>query len=218
MFPSIHRTRWNGSKDGGNFTSEITHYVYEPNKHLSSISKKNVLTNLSVLFNFLVRRDLPATNPVAKIDRPMVPFRKPHVLRPTYFETLFKRCFSQGWTDRLVMFVLVGFCGIRTEEASRLKWSNLQLDRNMVEIPATVAKKASFRSNPTPRGITFLLSAPLHTLRFTRFDVYTRRFMGDLRRAIGYHNFSSTPQMQMPSLRDRLLNSDQEQCISGRRP
>jgi integrase len=54
------------------------------------------------------------------------------------------------WSERLVVFVLVGFCGIRTEEASRLKWSNIQLENKIVEVPATVAKKARFRNNPIP--------------------------------------------------------------------
>ena len=130
--------------------TDITTYVYETNKHLSSISKRNVLTNLSVLFNFMVRRDLLTVNPVDKIDRPIVPFQEPHVLTPTDFETLLKRCLSQGWADRLVVFVLVGFCGIRTEEASRLKWSNIQFENKIVEVPATVAKKARFRNNPIP--------------------------------------------------------------------
>jgi site-specific recombinase XerD len=128
----------------------ITDYVYNTNKHLSPISKKNVLTNLSVLFNFMVRRDLLEVNPVEKIDRPIVPFQKPHVLTPSDFEKLLRTCYKKGWNDRLTIFVLVGFCGIRTEEGSRLKWSNLQLDRNIVEVPATVAKKASFRNNRIP--------------------------------------------------------------------
>jgi site-specific recombinase XerD len=130
--------------------NDIAHYVYETNKHLSPISKRNILTNLSVLFNFMVRRDVLEVNPVEKIDRPIVPLQKPHVLTPTDFENLLRTCHKNGWNDRLTIFVLVGFCGIRTEEGSRLKWSNLQLDRGIVEVPATVAKKASFRNNRIP--------------------------------------------------------------------
>ena len=44
----------------------------------------------------------------------------------------------------------MGFCGIRVEEASKLKWSNLQLDRKIVEVPDTVAKKSAFRNNVIP--------------------------------------------------------------------
>lgn len=129
---------------------QITDYVYNTNKHLSPISKKNVLTNLSVLFNFMVRRDLFEVNPVEKIDRPIVPFQKPHVHTPLDFEKVLRTCRKNEWNDRLTIFVLLGFCGIRTEEGSRLKWSNIQLDRGIVEVSATVAKKASFRNDRIP--------------------------------------------------------------------
>jgi len=129
---------------------EITDYVYGTNKDVGPVTKKNILTNLSVLFNFAVRDDYLETNPVEKIIRPTIPFTKPHVLSPSDFGILLRRCQKKKWFDRLTVFVLVGFCGIRVEEVSRLKWSNIDLTRNIVEVPASVAKKASFRNNPIP--------------------------------------------------------------------
>ena len=135
---------------GGITRQEISDYIYVRNKHVRPITKRNLLTNLSVLFNFAVKRDYVVTNPLVKIDRPTVPFVKPHVLSPSDFEKLLRKCLVKGWNDRIVIFVLVGFCGIRVEEASKLKWANLQLDRRIVEVPDTVAKKAAFRNNVIP--------------------------------------------------------------------
>ena len=129
---------------------EIADYVY--NKDVGDVTKRGILTHLSVLFNYAIREDCLATNPVEKITRPTVKFHKPNILRPVDFETLLKRCLALGWNDRLVVFVLVGFCGIRTEEASRLKWSNINLQNRIVEVPAEVAKKAQFRNNPIPQN------------------------------------------------------------------
>jgi integrase len=129
---------------------QITRYVYVVCRDASSITKKNILTHLSVVLNYAVKEDMLGLNPVKKITRPTVPFRKPHVLTPLDFEKLLRRCLKNKWHDRLVIFVLVGFCGIRIEEASRLRWSNLQLDRGIVEVPAEVAKKAAFRNNVIP--------------------------------------------------------------------
>jgi site-specific recombinase XerD len=129
---------------------EITDYVYEKHGHVSPVMKRNLLTNLSVLFNFAVKEDCVDENPVEKIDRPTVPFQKPHVLTPSDFEQLLRRCYVNHWYDRLTVYVLVGFCGIRVEEASRLRWTNIDLQRQIVEVPATVAKKASFRNNRIP--------------------------------------------------------------------
>lgn len=129
---------------------EITDYVYETNRHVGPVVKTNLLTNLSVLFNFAVKEDFVEKNPVEKIDRPTVPFQKPHVLSPSDFEILLRRCYKNQWFDRLTVYVLVGFCGIRVEEASRLRWTEIDLQRQIVEVPATVAKKASFRNNRIP--------------------------------------------------------------------
>jgi len=129
---------------------EITDYVYEKNGHVGAVMKRNLLTNLSVLFNFAVKEDFVSENPVERIDRPTIPFQKPHVLGPSDFEILLRRCYVNHWYDRLTVYVLVGCWGIRVEEASRLRWANLDLQRQIVEVPATVAKQASFRNNRIP--------------------------------------------------------------------
>jgi site-specific recombinase XerD len=128
----------------------VSDYVYLTNKKASATTKRNLLRNLSVLFNYAVRKDLLKNNPVEKIDRPIVLFKKPHVLTPADFEKLLKTCARKEWNDRLTVFVLIGFCGIRAEESSRLRWANLHLDKSIVEVPATVAKKAAFRNNVIP--------------------------------------------------------------------
>lgn len=139
----------------GDITREqITNYVYRANKHVGLVTKRNILTHLSVLFNFAIKEDMLGFNPVAKITRPTVPFKKPQVLTPADFNHLLHRCLEYGWTDRLVVFVLVGLCGIRVEEASRLSWSHLHLDKSIVEVPAEFAKKARFRNNRIPPNAT----------------------------------------------------------------
>jgi integrase len=129
---------------------QITDYVYGINKDIGVVTKKHILTHLSVLFNFAIKEDVLGINPVDKITRPTIPFNKPHVLSPDDFAKLLHCCLDHGWNDRLVLFVLVGFCGIRVEEASRLSWSHLHLDKSIVEVPSEFAKKARFRNNRIP--------------------------------------------------------------------
>lgn len=120
---------------------QITSYVYEHNKHAAVVTKKNVLTHLSVLFNYAIKEEMLGLNPGAKITRPTIPFKKPHVLSPDDFDKLLHRCLDRGWHDPLVVFVLVGFVGLRVEEACRLSWSHLRLHDGIVELPAEFAKK-----------------------------------------------------------------------------
>ena len=136
---------------------QIANYVYHTKADAGLVTKKNLITHLSVLFNFAIKEDMLGLNPVDKITRPTVPFKKPHVLSPADFSKLLHRCLEYGWTDRIVIFVLVGFCGIRAEEASRLSWSHLHLDKSIVEVPAEFAKKARFRNNRiTPNAMAWL--------------------------------------------------------------
>ena len=135
----------------GDITREqITNYVYQHHADAGVVTKKNILTHLSVLFNFAIKEEMLGLNPVDKITRPTIPFKKPHVLTPDDFDKLLHRCLEFSWDDRLVIFVLVGFCGLRTEEACRLSWRHIDLDRGIVELPAEFAKKARFRNNPIP--------------------------------------------------------------------
>jgi len=135
----------------GDITREqIANHVYQDNADAGLVTKKNILTHLSVLFNFAIKEEMLGLNPVEKITRPTLPFNKPHVLKPADFAKLLNKCLESRWHDRLTVFVLVGFCGIRVEEASRLSWSHLHLDRGIVEVPAEFAKKARFRNNPIP--------------------------------------------------------------------
>ena len=167
----------------GEITREqITDYVYRTNKDVGLVTKRNILTHVSVLFNFAIKEDLLQFNPVAKITRPTVPFKKPHVLTPDDFNQLLHRCLEYGWTERLVVFVLVGFCGIRVEEATRLSWKHLHLDKSIVEVPAEFAKKARFRNNRIPPNATTWLKT-VEDKRRTG-PVIGPRWKQDLRAAI----------------------------------
>ena len=129
---------------------QITRYVYETNAAMGVVTKKSILTHISVLFNYAIKEEMLGLNPVKKITRPTIPFKKPHILTPDDFGQLLQRCLDRGWHDRLVLFVLVGFVGIRVEEASRLSWCHLRLTDGIVEVPAEFAKKARFRNNRIP--------------------------------------------------------------------
>ncbi len=134
-----------GDRPIGTITrQEIADYVYRTNAKLSPVSKANVLRNLNVLFRYAVKEEWLVKNPVEKITRPIIPFHKPHVLTPADFGKLLHRCLRKRWHDRLVILVLVGFCGIRTEEACRLSWKHLHL-----EYPADQRRSGALRSQRT---------------------------------------------------------------------
>lgn len=132
----------------GNITDEqVIRYVYKHYSHANEVTKLNVIRNLSVLFNFAINKKFIGINPVLGVEKPEERRKKPKVLTPEDMTTLLNRCFKKQWHNRLTVYVLVGFCGVRTEEATQMSWSNIDLAKGTVEVPFEIAKKMGWRTN-----------------------------------------------------------------------
>jgi integrase len=131
-------------------TEQIKDYVYVTRSDLSDTTKADYLRCLSILFNYAIKKKYIGLNPTKDINRPSPKFNPPSVLSPEDFAALLNRCLKRKWHDRLTIFTLVGFCGIRTEEACKLRWENIDMKNKKVMVPASVAKKARFRRNVIP--------------------------------------------------------------------
>jgi integrase len=147
-------------------TEQIKDFVYITRGDLSDTTKTDYLRGLSVLFNFGIQKKYLGLNPTKGIARPNAQFKAPKILSPEDFEILLNRCLKKKWHERLTIFVLVGFCGIRTEEACKLRWDNIDMANQKVMVPDTVAKKARFRRNRIPENAMKWLEA-LHDKRRT---------------------------------------------------
>lgn len=133
-------------------TEQIFDYVFVKNKHLNGVSQKNILRALNVLFNYAVTKKMIGMNPLIGMDTPTVYNEMPAVITPDDFTSLLNRCYNKKWYDRMTVFVLIGFCGIRREEACKLTWQDINWTDETVTIPARIAKGASFRRNKIPEN------------------------------------------------------------------
>ena len=129
---------------------QIKNYVYVKHNDWGAVTKTNNLRMLSLVFNYGIKKKYIAFNPTAEIDRPKKKFEAPKVLTPDAFSILLNRCLKKKWYDRLTVFVLVGFCGLRLEESSKIKWSDIDMENGKVMVSADIAKKAAFRRNVIP--------------------------------------------------------------------
>lgn len=169
---------------------KVTNFVFKKHEHVAAVTKMNLIRNLSVLFNYAIKKNFIGFNPVSKVDKPSVKFEVPKVLTPEDFATLLNRCLKRKWDGRLTVFILVGFCGIRTQEACQLTWSDIDLDNCKVMVPARVAKKGSFRRNVIPENA-------MKWLRLIRDDRRKGAIIGNnsvalLRSAVKYAHISHT--------------------------
>jgi integrase len=131
-------------------TEKIRDYIFVTRKELSDTTKSDYLRGLSILFNYGIKKKYLSLNPVVGVERPQLKYRPPEVLSPEDFTSLLNRCLKRKWFDRLTVFILVGFCGVRTEEACQLRWDNIDMSAKKVLVPAEIAKKAHFRRNGIP--------------------------------------------------------------------
>ena len=144
----------------GSISSEkIEAFVYKKNKKSSPVTKRNIIRNLNVLFKYAVDKKHIGINPVSGIEKPKVLFKVPSVMEPDDFKKLLECCYKNKWYDRLCVLVLVGFCGVRIEEASKLRWDNINFESGKVMVPATIAKTGSYRRNEIPRNAMIWLNA-----------------------------------------------------------
>jgi integrase len=129
---------------------QLRAFIYKEHAHTNATTKRNLIRNLSVLFNYAVEKHYTGINPLEEVDKPKPLNEIPKVLSPEDFQTLLNRCLERDWDDRIAVFLLVGFCGVRTQEASQLEWANIDLKNKKVLVPASIAKKGNWRRNEIP--------------------------------------------------------------------
>lgn len=129
---------------------QIKDFIWKKHGGANATTKRNLIRNLSVLYNYAIEKGYTGINPLDQVEKPRVLTEAPNILSPEDFQTLLNRCLENDWDDRIAVFLLVGFCGVRREEASQLEWSNIDMENAKVLVPASVAKKGNWRRNEIP--------------------------------------------------------------------
>lgn len=105
--------------------------------NLSDQSVINYWRALHNLFNFAVLElELIESNPVRKAFRPRDPKRDKTILYADEVFTLL----NESPNKIVPALVLMTFCGIRTEEITKLDWSDIDWEDNTIELGEDVAK------------------------------------------------------------------------------
>ena len=175
----------------GDLTSQqVDDFIYKKHAHTDGWTQHGLLRDLGVLFNFAVSKGYMPFNLTTKVVQPKRLKKKPVLITPSDYTTLLQRCLDKGWNDRLAVYLLVGFCGIRTEEASLLEWKHIDFDNAKVDVPAEIAKKGRWRKNVIP-------ATAMVWFNLIRDDRRTGRIIGDnavalLRTAVKFAHIKHT--------------------------
>lgn len=111
---------------------------------ISAQTRVNHFRNLRAFFNYALSRGYVSENPLGRI-KVGAEQKAPSILTVDQCASLLTQALSYR-TLELLPYVAIGlFCGVRSEELSKLEWSHVNLATGNVTIPATIAKKRRIR-------------------------------------------------------------------------
>lgn len=116
----------------------------------SSYSKASHISYLRTFFNFFRRQKYCTQNPFEHIEMPNAQSTVPKIMDPQNVEKLLQYALDNGQKAECATLALVFFAGVRVEEAGRLNWDDLDLDRGFAKIAPENAKMRTRRVNSIP--------------------------------------------------------------------
>lgn len=122
--------------------SEIEDWMH--GRQLPAASFRSARTYLSMLFTFAVKQGTAKANPVKDVELPKAKMKPPGILTPAAMRCLIAECEAHH-PDILPAMLIQAFAGLRREEAARLDWREVRLDRGHIEVTAENAKTAQRR-------------------------------------------------------------------------
>ncbi|MCL5098566.1 MAG: tyrosine-type recombinase/integrase [Candidatus Omnitrophica bacterium] len=162
----------------GDIEEWIAGHDYRPAMRASAINR------LSTLFSWAKRRGYVVENPCERCERIRVDRSPPVIL--THDQVLRALQFAQEEEpDFLAWLALALFGGLRPEEADKVAWSKIDLDRGTARIESDVTKVRSWRIvNLMPATVEWLKVA--RSARLPVPQVTRRRFQRRLREHLGF--------------------------------
>jgi integrase len=121
---------------------------------LSARSFNNFHNRIFSLFEFAVKRELVADNPVRKIEPKTVRPSETQVIEPGQLQ----RLLDNAPAELIPPLAISYFAGLRTAEILRLEWDDVNLARGFIDVPASKAKSAQRRLVPMESNLMLWLS------------------------------------------------------------
>ncbi len=148
-------------------------------------SRATIMNRIGTLFSFAVRRGWCATNPIDRMERPRIETGIPSILTIEEAKTILS--FAHEKMPRFIPWLALAlFAGIRPEEADRLSWDRIDLERGIVTLDAPGSKVRRRRIvHLKPAALAWLkLGGDLPLPQVTR-----RRCLRQLREVLGWQEW-----------------------------
>ncbi len=111
-------------------TKEASEKYLYGNKNWNATTIKTTHTYLTTLFNFAIKEGYATLNPFAKVQRTkrIASTAKDRVLPVGAVQALLQYALDTKHYAECASYVLTFFCGVRSEEVTRVKWEDIKLD------------------------------------------------------------------------------------------
>jgi integrase len=107
-------------------------------------SRLNFRQHIGVLFSHAKKRRMINENPIEFTERPKLIDKAPEIFTPDELRALLETA-QRTEPSVLPMLVIGAFAGLRDSEIQQLDWSEVRLDRKLIEVKAAKAKSARRR-------------------------------------------------------------------------
>ena len=132
-----------GRHFGDRLVNEVTHEEIETwvlSLPLSLRSQAHYYADLSNLFNYSVKHNHCAANPIDRLERPRGEDAAIGILTVEQAARLLELAHEHHGL-RMLPFITIGlFCGLRREELMRLDWSRVNMAEEFIEVTAAASK------------------------------------------------------------------------------
>jgi integrase len=141
-FKSFREHFGDDTKLGDVTSTKFNNYIFGK-KSWNPTSKLSHIRFMSVLFNYCLREGFVTSNPIKQIERPQQENKAPSILRIGETQKMLNLALKKDFKDVLAVMTLVLFCGVRVEEASKIRWSDFEWKTFIVNVSEKIAKKTS---------------------------------------------------------------------------
>lgn len=109
-------------------------------------TRKNRIRDLSILFEFCLRRGYCGSNPLETIERPTVTRPRPEIFAVKQAEALLRTAESNSQLE-LVPTIAIGlFAGLRMSEIKQLDWRKVDFEHRVIDVDESIAKARQQRN------------------------------------------------------------------------
>lgn len=175
-------TRWSRGQEARPISAVTLAEVERYLDSLTKASRPTGINRLSTLFSFAVRKGWRTENPCDRIEKPRTDDGKREIFTIDEATKALKFCLAE--LKQFIPWLVLGtFGGIRPEEADKIEWKHIDLDRGVIRLDASVTKVRRCRTlHLKPVAVQWLrLGGTLPLKHVTR-----KRYQHKVRTALGW--------------------------------